>query len=72
MLLTYFLNDFEMVPVAPISTGITFVFTFIYILLLLTYFKAACFDQRLLSSGHENRKRYSTQSHYLVPIIESS
>ena len=28
MLLTYFLNDFEMVPVAPIITGITFVFTF--------------------------------------------
>ena len=27
MLLTYFLNDFEMVPVAPIITGITFVFT---------------------------------------------
>jgi hypothetical protein len=28
MLLTYFLNDFEMVPVAPIITGITLVFTF--------------------------------------------
>jgi len=28
MLLTYILNDFEMVPVAPIITGITFVFTF--------------------------------------------
>jgi len=28
MLLTYFLNDFEMVPVASIITGITFVFTF--------------------------------------------
>jgi hypothetical protein len=27
-LLTYFLNDFEIVPVAPIITGITFVFTF--------------------------------------------
>jgi len=27
MLLTYFLNDFEIVPVAPIITGITFVFT---------------------------------------------
>jgi hypothetical protein len=29
MLLTYFLNGFEMVPVAPIITGITFVFTFL-------------------------------------------
>jgi hypothetical protein len=28
MLLTYFIGDFEMVPVAPIITGITFVFTF--------------------------------------------
>jgi hypothetical protein len=26
MLLTYFLNDFEMVPVAPIITGITLCF----------------------------------------------
>ena len=25
---TYFVNDFEIVPVAPIITGITFVFTF--------------------------------------------
>ena len=30
MLLTYFLNDFDIVPVAPIITGITFVFTFYY------------------------------------------
>ena len=28
MLLTYFVNEFEIVPVAPIVTGITFVFTF--------------------------------------------
>ena len=28
VLLTYFLNDYEIVPVAPIITGITFVFTF--------------------------------------------
>jgi hypothetical protein len=28
MVLTYFLNDFEMVPVAPVITGITLVFTF--------------------------------------------
>jgi hypothetical protein len=27
-LLTYFLNDLEIVPVAPIITGITCVFTF--------------------------------------------
>jgi hypothetical protein len=35
MLLTYFLNDFEMVPSAPIITGITLVFTFHMRLLLL-------------------------------------
>jgi hypothetical protein len=28
MLLKYFLKDFEMVPFAPIVTGVTFVFTF--------------------------------------------
>ena len=28
MSLTYFLNDLEMVPVAPIITGVTLVFTF--------------------------------------------
>jgi hypothetical protein len=28
MWLKYFLGDFEMVPVAPVITGITFVFTF--------------------------------------------
>ena len=35
MLLTYFLHDFETVPVAPIITGITFVFTILLLLLLL-------------------------------------
>jgi len=38
MLLTYFLNNFEIVPVAPIITGITFVFTFHLRLLLLLLF----------------------------------
>jgi hypothetical protein len=37
MVLTYFLNDFEMVPVAPIITGITLVFTLLLLLLLLLY-----------------------------------
>jgi hypothetical protein len=35
MLLTYFLNDFEMVPVAPIITGITFVFYIIIIIIII-------------------------------------
>ena len=35
MLLTYFLNDFEIVPFAPIITGITFVFTLLLLLLRL-------------------------------------
>jgi len=30
MLLTYFLNDFEIAPVAPIITGITFVYYYYY------------------------------------------
>jgi hypothetical protein len=35
MLLTCFLNDFEIVPVSPIITGNTLVFTFYYYYLLL-------------------------------------
>ena len=39
MLLRYFLSDFEMVPVAPIVTGITFSFTFhmrwIYVIIII-------------------------------------
>jgi len=35
VLLKYFLNAFEIVPVAPLITGITFVFTFHLLLLLL-------------------------------------
>ena len=35
MLLTYFLNDFKIVPVAPIATGITFVFTFHIIIIII-------------------------------------
>jgi hypothetical protein len=44
MLLTYFLNDFEIVPVASIISGITFVFTFhtllLFLLLLIIIIKA--------------------------------
>jgi hypothetical protein len=34
-LLTYFLNDFEMVPFPPIITGITFAFTFHIIIIII-------------------------------------
>jgi hypothetical protein len=56
MLLTYILNDFEMVPVAPIITGITLACTFhmrcissarslyLLLLLLLLLLKSACAD----------------------------
>ena len=30
MLLRYFLNDFELVPLAPVITAVTFVFTYYY------------------------------------------
>ena len=36
MLLTYFLNDFEMFPVASIITGITLVFYIIIIIIIIT------------------------------------
>ena len=35
MSLTYFLNDLEMVPVAPIITGITLVFTFHMLIIII-------------------------------------
>jgi hypothetical protein len=38
----YFLNDFEMVPFAPIITGITFVFTFH---LFYCYYYYCCFSE---------------------------
>jgi hypothetical protein len=38
MLLTYFLNDFEMVPVAPIITGTTSVLLLLLLLLLLSLY----------------------------------
>jgi hypothetical protein len=62
MVLTYFLNDFEMVPVAPIITGITIVFTFhilcisivsslyfkIIIIIIITTIMLALFRKRIL------------------------
>ena len=37
MLLTYFLNDFEIVRLAPIITGITFVFAFHIIIIIIMW-----------------------------------
>jgi len=34
MLLTYYLNDFEIVPIAPIITGITFVVVVVVIVVV--------------------------------------
>jgi hypothetical protein len=60
MVLTYFLNDFEMVPVAPIITGITLVFTFhihcisivlLLLLLLLLLFAIVVEPQLHLTNG---------------------
>jgi hypothetical protein len=49
MLLTYFLNDFEMVPVAPIITGIIFAFTFhIYYYFTFTFHVYYCYYYFLL------------------------
>ena len=53
MLLTYFLSHFEMVPVAPIITGITFVFNStcveLLLLLLLLWFLYGCMP----GNGHQ-------------------
>ena len=45
MLLTYFRNDFEMVPVAPIITGITFVFIIIIIIIIVIIILGISFMQ---------------------------
>ena len=49
MLLTYFLNVFEIVPVAPIMTGITFVFTLLLLLLLLSNFSLLSFGWEIFT-----------------------
>ena len=42
MLLMYFLNVFEIVPVAPIITGITFVFTLHIIIIIIIIINCNC------------------------------
>jgi hypothetical protein len=39
MVLTYFLSDFEMVPVAPNITGITHIIIIIIIIIVLLFWK---------------------------------
>jgi hypothetical protein len=51
-LLRYFLNDFEMVPVAPINTGITIVFTFHLLLLLLLLLSLLMYWENLREGNH--------------------
>jgi hypothetical protein len=57
MLLTCFLNDFEMVPVAPIITGITLVFTLLLLLLLFHIYPA--YQSGLLTSGLSTKIVYA-------------
>jgi hypothetical protein len=51
MVLTYFLNDFEMVPVVPITTGITLVFTF-HIRFIYYYYYYYIVLDILIALGH--------------------
>jgi hypothetical protein len=56
MLLTYFLNDFEMVPVAPIITGITL----LLLLLLLTAIELSLGDSSpYTSTDKTNKNKYT-------------
>ena len=63
MLLTYFLNDFEIVPVAPTITGFTFVFTFQLLLLLLLLLTAIEFSlggsSSYTSTNKTNKNKYT-------------
>ena len=59
MLLTYFLNDFEIVPVAPIITGITFVLHFIcYYYYYYYYYMHGSVTVRMRESGRSNQTQH--------------
>ena len=69
MLLTYFLNGFEIVPVTPIITGITFVFTCHILLLLLLHL--SCRSVAVVLALVQTKqirinihKRNNTKTHY--------
>jgi hypothetical protein len=47
MLLTYFLNDFEIVPIAPIITGNTFVFIFHVRCIIIIIIECRCYIEQL-------------------------
>ena len=67
MLLMYFLNDFEIVPVAPIITGITLVFTFhTAVLLLLLYYYWLLVSA---SKGHHQANIYKKRKINVFDII---
>jgi hypothetical protein len=51
MVLTYFLNDFQMVPAAPIITGITLVFTFHIIIIFIIMWDSSAGVVTRLRSG---------------------
>jgi hypothetical protein len=70
--LTYFVNDFEMVPVAPIITGITVVFTFhvlLLLLLLLLYYQTT---QEHIWTLHHVPLQYRTNTILMSSTIPKS
>ena len=73
MLLTYFLNDFEIVPVAPIITGITFLFTFhmrcisIIIIIIIIFFYVITF--RRMCAVHNMAVFCSSLTFRIIIII---
>jgi hypothetical protein len=63
MVLTYFLNDFEMIPAAPIITGITLVFTFHICCIYYYYY---IHEDVVLGISNTQRK---TRNPYIYPQI---
>jgi hypothetical protein len=67
MSLTYFLNDLEMVPVVPIITGITLVFTYYYYYYCYYYYllQLSCHPvaavRTLLTNKYTQTKQYKKQ-----------
>ena len=70
MLLTYFLNDTEIVPVGPIITGITFVFIFhmlciIIIIIIIIVVTCTCYLYMLVQLSRTAQHRMTENSFYL-------
>ena len=69
MLLRYFRSDFEVVPVAPVSTGITFALTLVMecICIIRCLFLKIFFTSFLIMFYHRHRHHHT----YTIPDVQN-